>query len=60
MVSKKDTNELRMCVDYRMLNEYTVKDAYPLPRIDDSITNLEDAKYMSKFYFGRAFHQVPN
>ncbi len=59
MVSKKDTNELRMCVDYRMLNEYTVKDAYALPRIDDSITNLGDAKYMSKFEFGRVFHQVP-
>ncbi len=44
MVSKKGTNELRMCVDYRMLNEYTVKDAYPLPRIDDSITNFGDAK----------------
>ncbi len=58
MVSKKGTNELRMCVDYRMLNEYTVKDAYPLRRIDDSMTNLGDARYMSKFDFGRAFHQV--
>ncbi len=52
-VSMGSRNELRMCVDYRMLNEYTVKDAYPLPRIDDSITNLGDAKYMSKFDFGR-------
>ncbi len=60
MVSKKGTNELRMRVDYRMLNEYTVKDADPLPRIDDSITNLGDAKYLSKFDFGRVFHQVPN
>ena len=43
MVTKKGTNELRMCVHFRNLNACTVKDAYPLPRIDGSITNLGDA-----------------
>ncbi len=47
MVTKKGTTELRMCGDFRNLNACTVKDAYPLPRTDDSITNLGDAKYFT-------------
>ena len=41
-VKKKD-NTLRMCVDYRALNEVTVKNKYPLPRIDDLFDQLSGA-----------------
>ncbi len=46
-VSKKDGN-LRLCVDYRALNRLTVKNIYPLPRIDDILDQLSTAKYFRK------------
>ena len=45
-VMKKD-GTIRPCVDYRKLNENTLKDAYPLPRIDDCLDSFENAKYYS-------------
>ena len=46
-VDKKD-GSLRMCVDYRQLNEVTIKNKYPLPRIDDLFDQLSGAKVFSK------------
>jgi hypothetical protein len=46
-VEKKDKS-MRMCVDYRLLNEDTIKNKYPLPRIDDLFDELKGAKYFSK------------
>ena len=46
LVKKKDETT-RFCVDYRKLNNATIKDAYPLPRIDDSLYQLSSAKYYS-------------
>jgi hypothetical protein len=46
-VKKKD-GSMRMCVDYRALNEITIKNKYPLPRIDDLFDQLKGAKYFSK------------
>jgi hypothetical protein len=43
MVQKKD-GSWRMCVDYRKLNEKTVKDVYPLTRIDENLDTLEGAE----------------
>jgi hypothetical protein len=43
-VKKKD-GSMRMCVDYRSLNEVTIKNKYPLPRIDDLFDQLKGAKY---------------
>lgn len=38
----------RFCVEYRRINQITLKDSYPLPRMEDYIDILEDAKYISK------------
>ena len=46
MVPKKDGTN-RMCIDYRKLNEITTKDAYPLPRIGQTIDALQGAGYFS-------------
>lgn len=57
MVQKKD-GSLRMCVDYRKLNEMTIKDAYPLTRIDENLDTLEGAEWYSSLDFDMAYHQV--
>ena len=46
-VDKKDGTK-RMCVDYRTLNSMTIKNRYPLPRIDDLLDRLQKAKFFSK------------
>lgn len=46
LVRKKD-GSLRMCVDYRQLNNRTRKDAFPLPRIDESLDALAGARWFS-------------
>ena len=46
MVTKKDGSK-RFCVDYRKLNDITIKDAYPLPRIDASLDQLSGAEWFT-------------
>lgn len=58
-VAKRDTKELRMCVDYRRLNAITKKDAYPIPRIDQLIEVLQGAVCFSKLDLAAAFNQIP-
>lgn len=57
MVRKKDQT-FRMCVDYRALNERTVKDAYPLPRIQDTLDTLSTAKWFSTLDLASGYWQV--
>ena len=47
LVKKKD-GSMRMCVDYRSLNAVTIKNKYPLPKIDELFDQLKGAKYFSK------------
>jgi len=47
-VSKKDSKKLRPYQDYRRLNEGTIKNAYPLPRVDKLLDKLKGAKYFTK------------
>jgi hypothetical protein len=56
-VEKKDGTQ-RMCVDYRALNEVTIKNKYPLPHIEDLFDQLKGAKVFSKIDLRLGYHQL--
>jgi len=47
-----------MCIDYRALNKITIKNLYPLPRIDDLLDQLKEAVHFSKLEFHSGYYQV--
>jgi hypothetical protein len=56
-VQKKDGSQ-RMCVDYRTLNEVTMKNEYPLPRIEDLFDRMRGARVFSKIDLRSGYHQM--
>ena len=55
---KKKTGQWRFCVDYCRLNDYTIKDVFPLPRIDDIMDSLAGQSYFSSLDLTSGYWQV--
>jgi len=58
VLARKKDNSLRMCVDYRQLNQRTIKDSYALPRIEEILDSLSGAKYFTVLDMKSGYHQV--
>ena len=56
---EKEGGQLRFYCDFRYLNAVTIKDAYPIPRIDESLSKIGDVKFFTTLDLGSAFWQVP-
>jgi hypothetical protein len=56
-VDKRD-GTIRLCVDYRKINEVTIKNKYPLPKIEDLFDQLNGAKVFSKIDLCTGYHQL--
>ena len=58
VLCRKKNGDLRLCVDYRSLNRKTLKDSFPLPRIEDAMDSLHGAKFFSSMDLKSAYNQV--
>lgn len=57
LVSKKN-GEKRLCIDYRQLNKITIKDKYPMPRIEDLVDRLQGCKYFTCLDLKSGYYQI--
>ena len=57
-VAKKKDKILRLCIDYRQLNRVTIKNRYPLPRIDNLFDQLIGVRVYSKIDLRTGYHQL--
>lgn len=58
VVVKKKNGDIRLCIDYRKLNLQTIKDAYPLPNLEESFSALSGAKWFSVLDLKSGYYQI--
>ena len=58
LFAKKKDKTLRLCIDYRQLYRVTIKNRYPLPRVDDLFDQLRGARVYSKIDLRTGYHQL--
>jgi hypothetical protein len=58
LLVRKAYGSVRLCIDYRRLNEVARKDAYPLPRVDDTLDELKDANFYTHLDLASGLWQV--
>ncbi|MDM1630732.1 RNA-directed DNA polymerase, partial [Escherichia coli] len=58
LFQKKKDGTLRLCVDYRGLNQLTVKNKYPIPRIDELLDRLNGAQIFTKIDLKSGYYQI--
>lgn len=58
VVMRKQDGSIRLCIDSRKLNQKTRRDAFPLPRIEESFDALRDARFFSSIDLASGYHQV--
>ncbi|CAH2086561.1 unnamed protein product [Euphydryas editha] len=56
---RKKSGDYRLCIDFRALNKKTVKEHYPLPRIDDQLDNLTGHRYYTSLDLASGYYQIP-
>ena len=56
---RKPDGSIRLCIDYRAVNKVTMKDAFPLPNIEDMLYNLNGIKYFTSIDLVKGYYQVP-
>lgn len=59
LLVKKQSDDYRWVVDFRQLNKVSKPDAYPMPRVNDILDSLRDAKYLSSIDLKSAYFQIP-
>lgn len=58
VIVRKHDQSIRLCVDYRQLNKNTIRDAYPLPRIEEALDTLHGTKYYTSLDLSQGYYQV--
>jgi hypothetical protein len=58
LFAKKKDGSLRLCVDYRALNKITIKNRYPLPRIDETLDQLQNARFFTRLDLREGYYNI--
>ena len=59
VIVRKKTGEIRLCVDYQKLNSIVVRDAFPLPRIDEALQAVHNCQWFTSFDLAQGYLQMP-